>query len=200
MALLTPDGEQLAEGQTTGYVLAVGRDNRVGDGLLPDGSNATLDALAEYLTTSPGRLDAWQVRERLLGQTVDEAGSDDLLVSTQFRYAEKSTTVSSVTPESLVGAEGIYAVTAGETMVVRGRTNRLPDESTIMVEATDGPTPSRISTAWTQDWNLDGNWAVSMNTDGVEPGRYTLTVDVDGDTADQVQVRILPSFGNVTPG
>lgn len=181
-------------------VLAVGRDGLVGNGRLPDGSNATLDALAAYVGDSSGTLEARQVRERLLDQTVDEAGSDDLLVSEEFRYAEGSTEIVAVTPESLVGVEGIYAVTAGETMVVRGETNRLPDESTILVEAIGGQTPGRLPLAWTDEWNLDGQWAVSMDTTGVEPGLYTLSVDVNGDTEDQVQVWILGPAGNVTPG
>lgn len=200
VALRTADGKPLAEGLTTGYVLAVGRDGTFGDGRLPTGANATPDALTEYVSDQPAKLDARQVSERLLAQTVDEAGSDDLLVSAEFRYVESSTRIISVTPESLFGVEGFYAVTVGETMVVRGHTNRIPDESTIMVEATDGPSAGRLPPAWTHDWNLDGEWTVSMDTDGVEPGVYTLTVDVDGDTEDQVQVLILRPVGNETPG
>lgn len=199
VALRAIDGSVFAKGPVTGYVLAVGRDDRLGDGRLPDGSNATLDALAEYVSGSSTTLDARQVRERLLDQTVDAPGSDDLVTSTEFRYAESSTEIVAVSPESLVGVEGIYAVTAGETLVVRGETNRLPDESTILVEATAGPTPGRLPLAWTDEWNLDGNWAVSMDTTDVEPGLYTHTVDVDGDTEDQVRVWILRPAGNVTP-
>ncbi|WP_137285287.1 hypothetical protein [Halorussus salinisoli] len=200
VALRTDDGTALAEGPVQAYVLALGRDERAGDGHLPDGTNATLDAVAEYVAHHPARLDARQVRERFLDQTVDEAGSDDLLVAERFDYVESTTTITTVAPESQFGREGIYAVTVGERMVVAGETNLLPGDSTISVEAVSGPTPGRIPVVWTHDWDSDGNWSVAVDTDGVEPGVYALSVEADGETDDQVFVRVLPEFGNETPG
>ncbi|WP_276301671.1 hypothetical protein [Halorussus lipolyticus] len=198
--LRTADGQLLAEGPIQAYVLGLGRDEIAGDGRLPDGSNATLDALADYLGTQPRLLDAQQVRERFLGQTTDETGSDDLLIDEQFRYVEPTTRITTVAPQSQFGPEGIYGITEGEQMVVAGFTNLRPDDNTIRVEAIEGPSAGRFPTVWTHDWNTDGNWAVTLDTDGLEPGVYTLTVEADGETDDQVSFRILRRSGNATPG
>ncbi len=196
--LRTDDGQILAEGPVRAYVLALGRDDRAGDGRLPDGTNATLDALAAYVGDHPARLDAEQVSERFLGQTTEESGSDDLLISEQFEYVEPTTRITTVAQESQFGPEGIYGIPTGERMVVAGHTNLLPDDNTIRVAAIDGPSASRFPDLWTHDWNADGTWSVSLDTTGLEPGVYTLTVEADGETDDTVSFRLLPSSTNVT--
>jgi major cell surface glycoprotein (TIGR04216 family) len=194
------DGEALAEGPIQAYVLALGRDQIAGDGNLPDGTNATLDALAAYLENQPARLDAEQVRERFLDQTTEETGSDDLVIDEQFRYVESTTRMTTIAPESQFGPEGIYAITTGDRMIVAGYTNLLPGDNTIRVEAISGPSAGRVPVVWTDNWNTDGSWSVAMETDGLEPGLYTLTVEADGETDDTVSFRVLPRTTNVTPG
>jgi major cell surface glycoprotein (TIGR04216 family) len=196
--LRTDDGRIVAEGPVQAYVLALGRDDRAGDGRLPDGTNATLDALAAYVGAHSASLDARQVSERFLAQTTREAGSDDLLISEQFEYVEPTTRITTVAQESQFGPEGIYGIPTGERMVVAGDTNLLPDDNNIRVRAIDGPSASRFPDLWTQDWNTDGTWSVSFDTTGLEPGIYTLTVEADGETDDTVAFRVLPSSTNVT--
>jgi major cell surface glycoprotein (TIGR04216 family) len=198
--LRTGDGRMLAEGPIQAYVLALGRDETAGDGDLPDGTNATLEALANYLENQPARLDAEQVRERFLDQTIEATGSDDLILDERFRYVESTTRVTTIAPESQFGPEGIYAITTGDRMIVAGYTNLLPGDNTIRVEAISGPSAGRVPVVWTDNWNTDGNWSVAMDTDGLEPGLYTLTVEADGETDDTVFFRVLQRSGNVTPG
>ncbi|NHN59312.1 MULTISPECIES: hypothetical protein [Halorussus] len=197
--LRTVDGRPFAEGPVRAYVLALGRDDVPGDGRLPDGANATLDSLAEYVAGSTARLDARQVSERFLDQTVDEAGSDDLLIAEQFDYVDPTTRITTVATESQFVPGRIYSITAGERMVVAGRTNLFPGENTIRIEAVDGPSAGRLPPVWTHDWNADGNWSVAMDTDGLEPGVYTLVVEAEGETDDQVSFSVTRRAGNVTP-
>ncbi|MFC7080535.1 hypothetical protein [Halorussus caseinilyticus] len=81
-------------------------------------------------------------------------------------------------------------VEVGETMVVRGVTNRRPDDNTITVEVIDGPSAADFDSAATDEWSRNGIWSVNLSTEGIEPGTYTLEVD-DGDNTDIVQFEVV---------
>jgi PGF-CTERM protein len=75
-------------------------------------------------------------------------------------------------------------------MVVRGVTNRNPDDATIVVEATEGPSIAELGTAVTDQWGHDGVWNVSIEVpEAVEPGQYTIQSD-DGDRISEANVTI----------
>jgi hypothetical protein len=80
-------------------------------------------------------------------------------------------------------------------VVVRGLTNRRPDDNTIFVEVTDGPSAAAFDLAATDSWDTDGVWAVRLDSSGVEPGVYTIQAD-DGESSDSVRVRLLPRGAN----
>jgi len=139
-----------------------------------------------------------QVREILLDQTVDDAGSDDLFVGEEFRLTTDSRTeITEVVPAQLAdNVSGIAPIEVGETMVIRGETNRNPDESTIVVEATEGPSLAELGVGIDDNWNDDrepdgGEWSVEIEvTEQVEPGNYTIQSD-DGERVDEQVVEVV---------
>jgi major cell surface glycoprotein (TIGR04216 family) len=196
--LVTPAGEELSEGPIVATVFGVGRDGVVGDGEIAGVTRADLEALDEEtrervragLANRSVTRTQQQVLELFYEESVGEAGSDDLVLADAFRYTDGRTNIESVHPAGRANATGTLPVTAGETVVVRGVTNRKPDDNTITVEAVDGPTPDAISIASTDEWGLDGVWTVTLDTDGAEPGTYTVEAD-DGDDTDRVTVEVV---------
>lgn len=87
-----------------------------------------------------------------------------------------------VVPENRSELTGVYAIEAGSTMLVRGRTNRRPDRNAIDVSVVGGPDADRIGFAVVDDWGYDGNWSARLSVpENVTPGTYTLRVSVDGE-------------------
>jgi hypothetical protein len=85
-------------------------------------------------------------------------------------------------------------------MVVVGRTNRKPEDNTVSVEVSDGPTPQAFDAAATDRWGQFGVWAVTIDVPAdADPGNYTLRSD-DGDDTDLVQVAIQSAERNETAG
>lgn len=259
VTLATPDGTQLAEGPIVASVFSAGRDGVVGDGEIAGFTRADLAALDEntreraretVANRSVTRTQA-QVLELFYEESINDTGSDDLVLIDAFRFTDGRTSVEAVLPvtasngtdgrnatdettpvanatdettavandtdettpvanvtnetatdrndTTAVVTDEMATVTAGETMLVRGRTNRKPDDNTITVEAVDGPTTEALDIVSTDQWGLDGIWQVRLDTDGAEPGVYTLEAD-DGDDSDRIDVRIVPAEnGTVTP-
>ena len=197
--LITQEGRQLNEGDITGMVIGLGRDTVVGDGVIPGQDGANLADLENWVQGFGLGLTQQQVTERIIDETTGEAGSDDLLLRQNFRYADASTSVEAIVPEGEAdqlddGAfqQQITPVEAGETMVVQGVTNRKPDDNTITVEVIDGPSADEFDSAATDEWGRTGQWSVNLSTENVEPGTYTLEVD-DGDNTDIVQFEVVES-------
>ena len=203
IALVTADGRELNEGSIRGLVIGLGRDGNTGDGILPGQTSADLSALEDYIQGIGTGLTQQQVVERITDETVDEVASDDLLIEESFRYTDGSTTIESVYAAG-GEANGIEDIEAGDTLVVEGLTNRKPDDNTISVEAIEGPNVEDFDINSTDEWGLDGVWTVTLETDGLEPGTYTLEAD-DGDNTDTVQVDIVepapetPANATATP-
>jgi len=203
VSLTTPEGRQLNEGQITGLVYALGRDAVAGDGLIPGQSGASLSDVENYVQRFSGTgLTQQQVLEILADETVDEAGSDDLLIRDSFRYTDGSTNIQAIRSAGS-SATGVNPIEAGSTMVVSGVTNRKPDDNTISIDVTEGPDATEFSSASTDEWNFTGQWSVRLNVPAnVEPGTYTLEAD-DGDNTDIVTFQVVeaaaPGEGTATP-
>lgn len=181
-----------AEGPMEGFVFGIGRDGVVGDGQLPNQDRATIGGLENYVKTlSAQALTQRQLTERILSQTTRDTASDDLLVRESFRYAEASTRITSVVPAEFAGQEGVTRIEVGETMVVKGETNRQPDRTSITVAVVEGPSAGQFDVASTDQWGANGTWTVRFDTEGVEPGTYTVEAD-DGATTDRVEVQLVP--------
>ncbi|MEA5386481.1 HVO_2072 family ArtA-dependent S-layer glycoprotein [Haloarculaceae archaeon H-GB11] len=196
--LVTANNRELNEGNIRAVILGVGRDGVAGDGILPGQTRADIGALEDYILSIGTGLTQDQAVERIFDETTDEAGSDDLVLDEEFRYTDGAISIESVQAAG-DEADGVQQIEVGEEMVVSGKTNRQPDDNTITVEVIDGPSPDQFETNSTDEWDLDGNWSVSLGTDGVEPGTYTIEAD-DGDNTDTVQVEIVePSTETATP-
>ena len=204
--LRAPDGSLLARGPIYGSVLAPGRDGVIGDGTLPNGTNATLETIADYLQGLSSTLDARQVRELFAAESVNDTGSDDRHLTSTFEFADSRARITTVGPADAVLDGEILPVTAGEQLVIAGSTNLSPDDNTIRVDAIAGPTAGLFPTVWTHDWDASGEWSVAFDTAGVEPGIYAFTVEAGERTDDRVRVRIEEPGGaesvpeNATPG
>jgi major cell surface glycoprotein (TIGR04216 family) len=164
----------LNEGTVTAHIISSGRDNQFGE----DGSYADAEDIQTNLDDD-GTAD--QIRDRILSNTVDDTGSDDLIVNEQFRLSDGLTTIESIS--SPVEANG--------TVEVEGTTNRKPDDNTVTVEILNEEDES-VTVDSTDEWGSDGQWSVSVDlsdTD-VEPGNYTVESD-DGDNTDRASVQIV---------
>ncbi|MFC7046003.1 hypothetical protein ACFQH6_11780 [Halobacteriaceae archaeon GCM10025711] len=199
VALVTRDGAPFSEGVVVGAVFSPGRDGVVGDGKIEGFTRADLAALDENTRRELGEQLAnrtvtktqAEVLELFYEESINDTGSDDRALVDVFTYTDARVAIDSVGPASRVNQTDIGNVSVGETMTVSGLTNRKPDDNTITVEVIDGPTPDAFDVAVTDTWGLDGVWTVELETDGVEPGAYTLEAS-DGDDFDRVAVRVLP--------
>ncbi len=185
-------------GTVQATAVSPGRDGRFGDGLFSDGSVATTDRLVDLVEDDfdaifDRSLTQDQVREILLDETVEAAGSDDLLVAEQFRLTSDSRTqINDVVPTQYEeNLTGVADIEVGETAVIRGTTNRNPNDATIVVEATEGPSIAELDVGIADEWEQDGVWHVEIEVpEEVEPGNYTIQSD-DGERVDEVTVDIV---------
>jgi major cell surface glycoprotein (TIGR04216 family) len=190
--LTTGDGQDLTRGRIEGFVLGVGRDNVLGDGRLPGQNRATLGAGEDFVKALSARgLTQAQIRERVLAETVNDTASDDLSIRESFEYTDATTRITAVRPAQLPEGDDVSAIEVGETMVIRGETNRQPEQNRITVAAVGGPAARRLPAVSTDEWGANGTWSVEVDTAGLDPGRYTFEAD-DGASTDRVRVRIVP--------
>lgn len=198
VALVTPQGTSLGEGPIVATVFAPGRDGVVGDGEIAGFTRADLAALdastrqrlaRERANQSVTRTQQ-QVLQLFYEESINDSGSDDLALFDVFRYTDGRTQIDAVRSAVAPNLTGIDAVAPNETMVVRGRTNRKPDDNTIIVEVTDGPSADAFDVAATDTWGPLGVWRVAIDVPpDAEPGTYTLRAD-DGDDTDTVRVEV----------
>lgn len=193
LALVGPDGAALGEGTTVGIVLSAGRDGRVGNGVIRDEFDADLDTLVRYLRERRAAvpLSQAQVLDIIAAESVDEPGSDDLSIEDTFRFTDARTTVDAVYPAGATVRTGVQPVTVGETMVVRGRTNRKPGDNEVLVDLAEAASGQRVATAETDEWGQAGVWQVRLSTDELSPGSYVVEAS-DGDDSDVVRIDLRP--------
>lgn len=186
----------LAEGRVTALLVAPGRDGEFGSGSAraPDGETIRLDSVDAFLRYVEAQRDRDLTGTRILARIDDDvltaAGSDDLSVRQSFRLAAPRTAVRDVVPADRPNATGVLAVPPGGTMLVRGTTNRNPDDSLVVVEVVEGPSAAAFPSVTTAAWGTEGIWTARLAVPaGVTPGTYTLRVD-DGATTVTRQVVI----------
>ena len=191
------DGRELNEGEIQGMVIGLGRDTVVGDGVVPGQDQADLASLENWIKSFGTGLTQDQVIARIVDETTGEAGSDDLMLRQEFRYADAATSITAIVPQSEANVSEqpglqsrIIPIETGQTMVVEGVTNRKPDDNTITVEVIQGPSADELDSASVDQWGRDGIWSVNLSTEGIEPGTYVLEVD-DGDNTDLVQFQVV---------
>ncbi|WP_049910464.1 HVO_2072 family ArtA-dependent S-layer glycoprotein [Natrinema gari] len=187
----------ISQGTVYMSVYSKGRDNIPGDGSVDsvDGGTVEQQFVSMYKQLNAGATSQQQVMERIASETTRDSGSDDISRLFQFRYTDPQTTIENVSSAS--AGEG--TVVAGEAMTVSGATNRQPDDNTITVEVTDGPSVSQFDLASTEQWGADGRWNVTLDTEGIEPGTYTIETN-DGDSTDKADIRIIEEPEDVAAG
>ena len=176
------DVNNLQQGAATAHFLSVGRDGNWGDNT---GTDSDDDPLQAPVTTNLGG-SGEQVRERVLDNTVEASGSDDLIVTQRFRLTEALTSIEDTYPE---GTQDASTIESGETLVVDGLTNRYPADNSITVELLNQDEESLALTS-ADTWDESGQWSVNIDTSDIDPGNYTAEAD-DGISTDRVSVSIV---------
>ncbi|WP_255149674.1 hypothetical protein [Halorarius halobius] len=201
LALAAPDGGPLSRGAVVGVVLSAGRDGRVGNGIIREEFGADLASLERHLgeRRAAVELSQAQLLDILFAESVEEAGSDDLSVVDTFALADARTTIEAVVPAGAINRTGVRSVPVGETMVVRGQTNRKPGDNSVFVDLVDAETSGVASLATAGEWGQSGVWRARLSTDGLEPGSYLLQAS-DGDDGDVVRVDLVAATGNRSAG
>ncbi|AZH24355.1 HVO_2072 family ArtA-dependent S-layer glycoprotein [Haloplanus aerogenes] len=186
----------LARGRVTALIVAPGRDGEFGSGSVrtPDGTTIRLDSVGAFLRYVETQRDRGHTGEQTLarieGEVLTAAGSDDLAVRQTLQLAAPRTTVRDVVPADRPDATGMLAVPPGGTMLVRGTTNRNPDDALVVVEVIEGPSAASFPSVTTAAWGSDGIWSAQLAVPaGADPGTYTLRIE-DGETAVTRQVVI----------
>ena len=94
----------------------------------------------------------------------------------------RSVAIVEVGPANDSNRSGIRPIEAGSTLLVRGTTNRRPDDNAIDVPVIDGLDADRFGFAVVESWGYDGVWTARLPVPAnATPGRYLLEVRVDGD-------------------
>jgi len=178
----------LSQGAVSAHVISLGRDGDVGDGdQLPSGNDNSASGLRDYIRDNvSGSGD--QVRSRILSNTVDADGSDDLIVSSTFRLNDATLSINDVYPEE-AESSGVNPVAVGETLVVDGDTNRQSDNAAITLELLTQEDDS-VASADTDEWGSDGQWSASMDTSDLDTGTYIIEAD-DGESTDRAEVELV---------
>ncbi|WP_255152444.1 hypothetical protein [Halorarius halobius] len=197
VALTTARGTSLSKGSIAATVYSPGRDGVVGDGEVGGITRASLETLDETTRERIRRARAnrtaktrEQIQDFMFEQTVNDSGSDDLALVDTFWFVDGRTSIETVGPVT-ANPTGVDTVHVGETLRVRGLTNRKPADTVVTVDAVDGATGRVVAFAATDTWEADGVWTVYLDTEGLEPGTYVLESD-DGDDSDRVTVRLRP--------
>lgn len=186
---LDVDTGLLAQGPASAHVLSPGRD-----GVYGSSDTDSLDAVEGVPVGDAGDRSAAQVSDALLGNTVEDTGSDDAVLTREFRIAEGTSRIGTVGP---AGAPEADTVGSGGTLAVAGTTNRVPGDTTMVVEVLSA-TGDPVVLESTQQWGSDGRWNVSLALGGVEPGNYTVRAG-DGISSDRQPVRVVAERDVSTP-
>lgn len=196
----------LRRGRVTALVAAPGRDGVFGSGSArsPDGTTIRLDsasALARYAEAHRNRgLTGDQIVARIDGDVLRAVASDDLVVRRTFRIAAPRTDVRDVVPATTPNATGMRPIVVGETMLIRGTTNRNPRDTVITVEVSDGPSADAIPDITVRSWNQSGTWTARLAVPAdAEPGTYTLEVNDGGNTVTSSVTVVSARDGTPTP-
>lgn len=188
--------EGMRRGEVTAFAFAPGRDGEFGDGSATDANGDRVSVsraqdLRGYIRSfdRDGRTRAQRV-ERIRNATVESAGSDDLFRTTTFRITDPRTTIRDTVPGDRPELAGVVPIEQGETVLVRGTTNRNPEDAVVDVEITEGPDTGAFDPRTVRSWRGDGIWSVSFSTTEVPTGTYTVEVG-DGDSGDSMSFTVV---------
>jgi major cell surface glycoprotein (TIGR04216 family) len=194
----------IEEGNVRGFIISPARDNVFG--------GETQRSVAEFTTflndLEERGLTQDQALELIREASVDDEGSDDLLVETDFEFTDADTVIRNVYAEGAGdNASGVQPVALGETMQIEGVTNLRPDDNTIVLEMIRGPSAESFDVGVADDWGTDGMWSTSIAVPSdAEAGTYTLRAD-DGETITTEMIEIVEQReeptetpGEETPG
>lgn len=172
----------LSRGTVAAYVVSSGRDEQFGDG------NRVTDTteLEAYLTEGENDTRE-QVRERLVAATTGPNASDDQLVSARFRLTDARVSIDRVGPLS-GEATSATSVDPGEPILVEGTTNRNPDDAALTVELLNDEYDA-VEQQLVRSWDTSGSYTVRLDTTGLDPGTYTVSV-TDLQVTDQVSIGV----------
>jgi PGF-CTERM protein len=174
--------EDLETGAWIALILAPGRD-----GVYETGDEAGGLAIGSFAGLAAGK-NQDQILAIIRDQTVEEAGSDDLLEELRFKVESP-----------YVRLDPIASVAVGEPLNVSGTTNREP-ETTITISTFAGPIDLPIALGEVEWPTLDeGVFSGSIDTSDAVLGAYTIEAD-DGDgNTDTVDVEIVTAVPTVAP-
>jgi hypothetical protein len=182
-------GGRLARGEVIAFVVSPGGDGTFGQpGIGPDTAGQLVD-FAENLERSGG-LSPSDVVDRLRAETTDTTNSDDAAVETTFGLEVARVQITDIVPAGSE-ATGVFDVGTGETITVRGVTNRRPDAVDVRVTVVEGPSADDFDSATVEEWDTDGVWSVELTVpETVRPGRYAFIAS-DGTTSGSATVRVV---------
>ena len=180
---------EMQRGEVTAFAISPGRDGNFGNGRATDaeGNAVSVTTPSEFRDfvrsfDRDGRTRSQKI-DRIRADSVERAGSDDLIRTTTFRITDARTTVRDIVPGEQPGLTGIVPIEQGESVLVRGTTNRNPEDTDITVEVTEGPDAPEFNVVRIRDWS-GTRWSATFTTSGVSTGTYTVEAD-DGTSTDR---------------
>ena len=94
----------------------------------------------------------------------------------------RSVAIVDVVSDNRSNRSGVHPVDPGSTLLVRGTTNRRPDDNAIDLSVTAGPDADRFGFVVVESWGYDGRWTARLAVPAaVTPGTYTLEAQIGGD-------------------
>ncbi|XGI83078.1 hypothetical protein ACEU6E_07285 [Halorutilales archaeon Cl-col2-1] len=196
--------DSFSQGRLELVVIASGRDGEIGDGRFSGGlgvhsgrssNTSSLTSLINDAETVFPNANRPQIVERVLAESVNETGSDDLVHSGDFSYTDPSLEIHDIAPVNAsvptTDVEGIPEIEVGEEVVVRGSTNLDPDENTIEIKAVDGPSANEFDIEVVDTWQKGrGFWLTTVETDGLKVGSYEIVANA-GVSSDTVELELV---------
>jgi len=182
-------------GEVTAFAISPGRDGEFGDGEATDadGNSVSITTPARFrdyvLSFDGDGRTRIQRMERIRDASVERAGSDDLIRTTNFRITEPRTIVNDIVPGEQPQLSGVVPIERGESILVRGTTNRNPDDTDITVEIIEGPDAGDFDLTRIRSWS-GGTWSATFSTSGISTGTYTVEVD-DGESTDRASFAVV---------
>jgi PGF-CTERM protein len=184
----------LTAGNVIAFVITPGRDGAYGrSDQFPNTSNELVQFVVDL---GEQGLSQDAIVRRILEATVDASGSDDLADRTNFVLTRATITIDEV---NLPDGQNVSTFQPGETMVVRGTTNRRPDQNSLNVEVGSGPSAGAFAGDIVDRWGSNGTWTARIDVpEDAATGTYTLRA-ADGDSTDTTTFAVASERQNVTP-
>ena len=180
---------ELSEGPVRAFVISPARDNVYGKS--GEGPDSTQEFISFVNDLEQRGLTQEQIISLIRDESVDDQGSDDILVEFDFQLTDADTTITDIYPSDMEDGSGIMELEPGEEFVIQGTTNLRPDDNTIVVEVIEGASANMFEVAVADDWNTSGQWSATLAVPAdAETGTYVIRAD-DGETITSVNVEVV---------